>query len=712
MKIGSMLAKIREKSGINQKKLGKKMGVSTSRVSRMESETTQLSQNEIDSYLNEIGTEQAKGLKRYLRQEWKKINKPSFFHPSIKALRHAERCMIKIDELKKGIDPNSVFFKQLQMHEETTRQLAEYLKSTEHTIACIGSIGVGKTTAICSFSELKQNGKPVLHTGGGRSTICEVQIEQGPEYGIFIEPLSEDDIYKHISDFCDYLLVITSDKDENKEDHEAETAILSKEIERCIRNMSGLSVKRFKSETGYNKEDKAINLIKELKESGNYSDDNISDELKLQVLLRLNLENRNRKEAWFSKDLPESPLSWLTKTYFEINHGRHSEFSIPGKITIKVPHPLLSNENLHLKIIDTKGVDDTAKREDLERHLNDPRALTVFCSRFLDAPDETTRTLIERAIASGIKSRLKAETVIVVLPRDDEAIRVNTDDGAPIEDREEGYSIRWDDIRSDLMKYDLRDLSIDFFDERKDNPKELKDFLVKRIALMRDLHEGRINEVAATVEKLSENIEDAKAKAAFSEVLKSLTAWIKDHREIKPIGPIYDPLIDTIGEKSTHASSVRACVNRYGSWYNLDYYYQIGFGTRSETVKTISSMISDLNSIIGNMKSRPDLEPAKEFLNELEHFCDSETENLYQEIQRMGQAVFKERLLGSDHLWNYLQEQWGKGSGYKLRISGKTEDWFKETDQEKVHETIQNRIVKAWKDMLARFEDLAKGIFE
>ena len=27
MKIGSMLAKIREKSGINQKKLGKKMGV-------------------------------------------------------------------------------------------------------------------------------------------------------------------------------------------------------------------------------------------------------------------------------------------------------------------------------------------------------------------------------------------------------------------------------------------------------------------------------------------------------------------------------------------------------------------------------------------------------------------------------------------------------------------------------------------------------------
>ena len=130
MKIGSMLAKIRENSRINQKKLGKKMEVSTSRVSRMESETTQLSENEIDSYLSEIGTEQAKELKRYLRQEWKKIKKPSFFHPSIKALRHAERCMIKIDELKKGIDPNSVFFKQLQMHEETTKHLAEYLEST------------------------------------------------------------------------------------------------------------------------------------------------------------------------------------------------------------------------------------------------------------------------------------------------------------------------------------------------------------------------------------------------------------------------------------------------------------------------------------------------------------------------------------------------------------------------------------------------------
>jgi transcriptional regulator with XRE-family HTH domain len=714
MKIGRILARLREEAGLSQKQLGKKIGASTSGVSRMESDLTPLNEEEINNYISGLGTNSAKELKAYRKQEWVHLTKPDFFHPSRKTLWEAEESLKKLVALQKDLDINSVFFSQLKLHDDTVKGLAAYLLSTEHTIACIGSIGVGKTTAICGLLNLKHDKKSVLHTGGGRSTVCEVQIQQGPEYGITIEPLSDDETYKYVYDFCDYLLALTSEKEDNKKFIDTENFILSKEIERCIRNIANLPIKRFKTESGFKQDDYAVNLVKELRQIGNRSDNEISDDLKIQVIMRMNLENRKKTELWYPNHLSENPLEWLKKNYRAINHGLHSDFSIPKKITINLPSPILSHQNLKLKIIDTKGVDYTAKREDLELHINDPRAIAVFCSRFLDAPDETTKTLIERAIASGIKDRISSETAILVLPRNNEAISVNTLDGAPIEDRQEGYLVRFEDIQSDLMKYDLRDLPVSFYDEMVeslDETDEARKFIVSRVEGLRQIYENRVREVAKTIKKVEENIDDAKAKAAFSSVLRSIDAWIQEHKEIKPIGEIHKALVDTIEERKTHAGSVRASVNRSGSWYNLDYYYHIGFGTRTEAVKSISGMISELNTIIKNLQSRPDLETAHEFLQELVHFCNSETEKLYQGIQKFGQEIYKHKMVECSGLWGSLQEEWGKGPGYKLRVSGKTESWFENQDQARLHAIIQNRIAAIWKETISKFEDLVKGIF-
>ena len=230
---------------------------------------------------------------------------------------------------------------------------------------------------------------------------------------------------------------------------------------------------------------------------------------------------------------------------------------------------------------------------------------------------------------------------------------------------------------------------------------------------MRDHYENRISDVSKTIQKLGDNIEDAQAEAAFREVLKSLKAWINTNREIKPIGSIHDSLIDTIGDKRTHAGSVRACVNRYGYWHNLDYYYQIGFGTRTEAVKTISGMLDELDTIIKIMLNREDLEPALEFLQELQYFCNSEAEKYYQEMQRLGHAAFKEKLSDSDELWHGMQDQWGTGvPGYKMRISDRTGNWFENAEQKRVHVLIQNRIAKGWEELLSKFQDLVEGIFQ
>jgi hypothetical protein len=572
-----------------------------------------------------------------------------------------------------------------------------------------GSVGVGKTTAICGFLGLKDGQKPVLHTRGGRTTVCEVQIQKGPDWGITIDPLSENEVYKYVYDFCDYILIKTAENYKIDKNSSAESPKLSSEIERCIRNMADLPTKRFKTDDGYKQEDKAAELVKNMRAENNSN--HISDDFKIRVIMDMNLEARKKTEVWYPKGTDKDALQWLRETYFEINHGRQKEFTIPRRITINTPEPVLNYDKLGIKVVDTKGVDDTAKREDLESHLHDPRAITVFCSRFSDAPDETTRTLFERAIDSGIKDRLVKETSILVLPRNDEALDVNTLDGLEVDEAEEGYLIKSEEIQSDLIRYNLRDLPVSFYNEKYDPFEDTRNFLIKRIEKLRAFHEGRMAEVAETINKVAENIDDARAKTAFNTVLNSIRSWIDRHKEIEPIENIQNDLIDSIQDRGTYAASVRASVNRKGSWYNFDYYYQIGFGTRSEAVKTISQMFGELNSVIQNLKSQEGMEPAKEFLNELSYFCDSESGRMFQDIQKIGQEVYRQTLYDSEDLWRWLQAQWGQGAGYKVRVSDKTEDWFKDDKPKRLNAIIHKRIAGMWKELLEKFEDLVVGVF-
>ena len=62
------------------------------------------------------------------------------------------------------------------------------------------------------------------------------------------------------------------------------------------------------------------------------------------------------------------------------------------RISVIVPKPVIEDEaslaisSLAISIVDTKGIDGTAERDDLEFHLNDPRTITVLCSRFQRCP--------------------------------------------------------------------------------------------------------------------------------------------------------------------------------------------------------------------------------------------------------------------------------------------------------------------------------------
>ena len=71
-----------------------------------------------------------------------------------------------------------------------------------------------------------------------------------------------------------------------------------------------------------------------------------SSALAVEILTRMALQKRTRRELRHSDHAGNEPLQWLKKNFEEVNNGRHPEFSIPKRIEITVPQLILGEESL------------------------------------------------------------------------------------------------------------------------------------------------------------------------------------------------------------------------------------------------------------------------------------------------------------------------------------------------------------------------------
>ena len=84
---------------------------------------------------------------------------------------------------------SNVLRPQLDFLRESLLRVANFIFRRDHGVNFTGRIAVGKTTALCHIAGLliqKQGGvrqNAVLDTGAGRTTLCEVHLRSGPQYG-------------------------------------------------------------------------------------------------------------------------------------------------------------------------------------------------------------------------------------------------------------------------------------------------------------------------------------------------------------------------------------------------------------------------------------------------------------------------------------------------------------------------------------------------
>jgi len=596
--------------------------------------------------------------------------------------RHSD-LKIKIDGLLNKLPEENSTYSQLENHAELHKGSCDYLDNKSHRLAFIGNVGAGKTTSICHLLGLLNDEISVLSTGSGRTTLCEVEIKAGDNTSIEVLPCSIEEVNSYLSDFALYL---KSDNDSFNASEE-EGFKLSAEVERALRNMLDLKKSRSKAADGKRVSIDAAAIFADKFECSTSLLEAFKD--------KIDLDSRNQNT--FYKEDAQQSNKWLHNTFKSINSATHPKVGLAKKIILVIPYSNLETEDISLTVVDTKGVDQTVNRIDLDLCITNDRVVSVLCTRFNDAPDKTTVGVLDNALRAGLKGRLQAETVVLVLDREGEANDVIDVDEA-VGDKIEGREIRGEQVYNDLSnKLKLEKIDIKFFDAKSDDPQLLFDSLVKKISGLREIHEERLQYIELAVKEIEEEMSSQTAKQAKKSVLQTLEPWLKKSQACSPsLNEFFLPLVSSIGNSSTYAASVRASVNRRGDWYNLDYYQELALAAREQSVEQLRPLQDELLVLLSNMLSQNDLQPAYSLLKQLKNTTDKRLNDLYQKILAKGRSAYEGYLKLDDNLWVGLSAEWGKGSGYKDRISNQTHGWFKSNDYVRFEKEVSEVLVGDW----------------
>ncbi|WP_316166755.1 MULTISPECIES: helix-turn-helix transcriptional regulator [unclassified Bradyrhizobium] len=689
--IGSHLAALREQARLKQNELAKKLEWSAAVLSRVESGERSLTDDELDILLRGIGTPEAARLKEILARRWKRLPEPSLSDADADFLYEAEQVAQEIHALAEQPDVKQLFERRLVRYEEELRSAAQHVLDKRYRVAFMGTIGVGKSTSICRIEGLElpsAKGMPnaVLETGAGGITICDVHVRKGPGYGLIIEPCSEDEIRHHVMDLANSLL--NPAKVSDNEDDEAGTGSpgISREIDRALRSMTGL--RRRRSER---KPDGSI-----IPASDDARDLAVSHPdakaLSVEILARMELHRRDRRDLWHDAATGKPPLVWLQENFEKINNGRHPEFTVPKRIEVVVPVDILGDQTAEITLIDSRGIDDLAARADLEQHFDDPHTLVMLCTLFAQAPSTEVRQLLTRAKEAGVRT-LGTQAAILALPRAGEALAVKFE-GELAQSDQEGYDLKGDEVRLKLHALGLDHLPIAFFNSATDEPENLRAFIAARIEAIRESHRATLREIVAGAKDLLANYEKEQAAETMRAAGRRLSIWLRDNTDLPRSSSrrVHDSLMSTT--RAAHWKTIYATISRRGGWPNLDYAHQLSHGARRIATQIVEAKIEAFKTLAGNIISDEELVEAHDLAKQAVRALESGFDEMIRNAQLVGESIYADDLREDLEFWRTCSAI--EGRGYKDRVNQQNQHWFDEKRHGEAEARVMDLVAQKW----------------
>jgi transcriptional regulator with XRE-family HTH domain len=675
----SVLRRAREDAALKQNDVATVLGVSGSVISRLE-KSEQTDDVMARRYLEALGTPTSVAIAEFYGREWQITTRPSFFHPDREALWGAERALQRLEEFKNSEEYDALLDIPLSKIKSGLETAISFVARLNHVMAWIGSVGVGKTTALSLLTNLVIEGKdgtrvPVFPATGGRTTISEVVVRSAPAYGIAVEPMSEDAVRLLVTD-----LVGGFAKNDGG---------VSTELERAIRNMAELR-------KGKDEARGAFDPIRDLLEQKS----NVIEDVVEDVIRRMNLGERTETQLILSEST-ENGLRWLSENITKINYGQHVRFSLPERVTVFVPPAFLRKMRYDVTLVDTKGIHGTTLREDLRTHIDDARTLSILCCMFNDAPSGEILKLLGEIKSLGSDALERQRVLILVLPRGDEAMKIIDDAGDPPESAQDGYDIRATQVADTLRKEGLPEIPVLFFNSMTDNSSAVWEELGRRLDTLRQRQVDRLQRFVDVSADLVTNADVARIQQARVAIAEEVTLICEAYPKLKPtVRPAHQTLIQEL-EKG-HASSIAAAINRRGAWSNFPIHHIVGVGVRVDanlrTGDVLTRVDGRLEGFVQKFSNLPEIVTILEALREdLEEW----RQEFLTEAATIGRVAFKPYLDSAPDLWKGLAAYWGQGTGYRAKVVAEINRWFEQTEElAEARRRVETRLREAWRTLI------------
>lgn len=672
LKIGAAIARLRAEAGVTQAVLAKKSELDQSRVSRIEKGEV-VASTDVDRVLealDALGAQHASEFKEYIGRAWQHIEPPSFWNPERACLESTEDTCEEIATFLENNNHPWPLRRQIERQQDSLLRAASFLGRLNHNIAFIGDMGVGKSTAISFIFDLlippsladKAINRPALETGGGGTTICEVHIKGGPEFGISLLPMSDAEMRELVSDFC----AAKWDVYTNEQRKKGESIGISREAERAVRNMSGLGRQKNDGKTTYH--DPVADLAKS---SGS------EDEFRTRVLALINLDDRTRRELWYDSSTRKHPMEWVTETFKAVNNGRLKDVPLPKSIDLLIPSFGQTFGELDITVVDTKGVDDVAVREDLDHRLKDPRTAVVFCSRFNDAPGTSTRVLLQHMRETFSERFDTGKVSVLALPRSEEARAMKDDLGEQALTDEEGYEFKRMQVSSELSAEDLAGVPMFFCNVEADEAAAVRNDLFGQLSRMRKAVEERLSDLCDASQDIIKNHETQALNAAIEEVANRLNTFLRGNRGLRAREQLaHVNAINTI-KGVRYASTLWASTRRSGDYTGLNVVHLVGVGAARDAKLRSEAWFNGLNTYLNALKADKGLSLANRSIDQIAASATASKRAFLEAAQLGGVEVYREPLSQAS-VWSTCASEWGRGPGFVLRVADHLEGWFAE----------------------------------
>lgn len=666
------MARLRAEIRATQAAVAEQAGLDQSRVSRIEKgEVVGASEVErVLDALTALGSADAASYKEFSAREWLHVEPPAFWNPERACLEIAEEILDEIGTFLLDEDRPWPLRRQVERHREALLSASSFLSRLNHNIAFIGDMGVGKSTAISFIFELlvpasmadKQINRPILETGAGGTTICEVHIKGGPEFGLSLQPMSESEVRALVSDFCAVKWALSS----NEQKDAGDSIGISREVERAIRNMSGL-VRRRETVGGKSTYPDPIQELVLASTS--------EEEFRTRVLGLMNLPERTQRELWYDSSTRKHPMEWITETFKAVNNGRLRDVSLPRSIDLLVPNFGRAFGELEITVIDTKGVDDVAVREDLDIRLKDARTTIIFCTRFNDAPGMSARALLQHMRQTFSERVDTGKVAILALPRAEEARAMKDDMGEQALADEEGYEFKKIQVTGELAADDLAGVPVLFYNVESDDAASVRNELFGQLTRMRQQVERQLFDLCAAAQEIIKNHEAEALNAAIEEVANRLSTFLKGNRGLGARERLaHLEAINTV-KSVRYASTLWASARRSGEYSGLNIVHQVGVGAARDARARCETWFNALDAFLKSLKADEGLTLAARSIDQIRTSAATSKTSFLEAAQSAGMEVYRAPLVQSP-AWASCVAEWGLGPGFKGRVASHLEKWF------------------------------------